>query len=632
MPASISYFLSLIVYTLGALTFCVLTAFYWSGQRRAHTAGNSAIFRGFTLVCAVAFVSNLLYQEGVIQGAWIVLLRNLAAGLTPAFMLHLVLEIESGRLGHRGMWLWILGMYYGAGTATSLIRGLNEAGWLVAVGSEALFHAPSALLAATATTGIILQATTESRSPVKERGHRRWMYVVLALMVIAAFSSLAGLDVARQVADYLLLAFMGLCLYRLERLIFIDLLVKGGAFLLAGVVVVVPTLVAGSLHQGRLPVNPLYVLTLFSLALWLMGPWACARVARLVDRIWLRRPFSAAEAERHFLHEIQSAATEAELKDRAALSLGMIFQTAARLDFGSATVPEPDPSDRDSDTVAAKLRANGVVLGRVHLAGRPNGIPFLSDDRRLLQTLSGSLGLALENVRFRESLRAQAEREQQLRLLASRAELRALRAQINPHFLFNTLSVIAGLVHDQPALADETIEHLAHVFRYALKKSENEWALVSEEVEFVAAYLRIEQARFGDRLRVELELEEAAARQRMPAMTLQPLVENAIRHGVFARERMGTVTVRSRLRDGTLRVEVLDSGPGFAEDFALDADSEGHGLRNVAERIEGYYGAAAMLTWLREDGRTCVALCLPVEHSAPAALEEGRNAHTYRGR
>jgi sensor histidine kinase YesM len=94
-------------------------------------------------------------------------------------------------------------------------------------------------------------------------------------------------------------------------------------------------------------------------------------------------------------------------------------------------------------------------------------------------------------------------------------------------------------VHYQPALADEAIEQLAQVFRYALRKSENEWAPLSEEVDFVSAYLRIEQVRFGERLRVEFDVDPEAADIPIPAMSIQPLIENAIKHGVSAVEGRG---------------------------------------------------------------------------------------------
>ena len=124
-------------------------------------------------------------------------------------------------------------------------------------------------------------------------------------------------------------------------------------------------------------------------------------------------------------------------------------------------------------------------------------------------------------------------------ILASRAELKALRAQINPHFLFNALNAIAGLIHTRPELAEETVEQLAEVFRYTLRKSEKEWVRLDEELEFVAAYLRVEEARFGERLRGG---GVGGCRRRgdaVPAMSIQPLVENAIKHGTSTVEGPG---------------------------------------------------------------------------------------------
>jgi hypothetical protein len=119
-------------------------------------------------------------------------------------------------------------------------------------------------------------------------------------------------------------------------------------------------------------------------------------------------------------------------------------------------------------------------------------------------------------------------------------------AQINPHFLFNALNAIAGLIPDQPQLADETVEQLAQVFRYTLRKSEKEWARLDEEVEFAAAYLRVEQARFGERLRVEFQVDPSTDTIQVPAMSIQPLIENAVKHGVSAVEGRGTVGLRAR--------------------------------------------------------------------------------------
>jgi two-component system LytT family sensor kinase len=195
---------------------------------------------------------------------------------------------------------------------------------------------------------------------------------------------------------------------------------------------------------------------------------------------------------------------------------------------------------------------------------------------------------------------------------------------MNPHFLFNALNAIAGLIVEQPQLADETIEQLAHVLRYALRQSDNEWVRLEEEIEFVTAYLRVEQARFGERLAVEFGVDRAAASVPVPAMTIQPLVENAIKHGVSMREGWGKVSVKAALAGDLLCVEVSDNGPGFPPDFTIG--NGGHGLRNVADRISGYYGSDAKLRWESGLEGTHVFLNIPRQ-----LVKKNGDAYSNRG-
>jgi signal transduction histidine kinase len=444
-----------------------------------------------------------------------------------------------------------------------------------------------------------MRSLSHRNLPAGERAHARWIAALfLLLLLCAAFNLAQPGGPAAVLPDYLLLAFFCVSLYYRERLVFFDLLVKRGAFFLLGLLILTMSVTAASRVLFRLPTDwSPWICALVLLPFWLLGPWIYARVDRAIDRVWLRRPYSAAGAERTFIHDIQAASAEEDLRTRTAASLERIFQAPAEVRFDA-----PLPDGLACQQLAEPLEPLGYIL----LSARPDSIPFMSDDRRLLQSLARTLSVVLENVRFRIG-------EQELRWLASRAELKALRAQINPHFLFNALNAIAGLIQDQPELADETIEQLAQVFRYTLRKSENEWVSAGEEVEFVAAYLRVEQARFGDRLQVSFHLDPAAASIPLPAMCIQPLVENAIRHGAAATEGGATVTLRTALEGGTLRIEVCDNGPGFPSGFSLAKAGESHGLRNVAERLRGYYGASARLCWESGSNGTCVRLVLPVE-------------------
>jgi signal transduction histidine kinase len=529
------------------------------------------------------------------------------------------LESASNGVPARRAWRWLLAAFYAASIAVALARVLQATGLLSAPWSDNLYRAPAVALATAAALGLLFQILSRHLSRPAERAHLRWIGVLLLLMLVCAAASLGNAaPYVGQIPDYLLLAFFCVSLYYRERLVFFDVLMKRGVFLALGLAALTAVIAASTRSPVRLPDSATPWLYAFGLLLWLAGPWIYALVARAIDRVWLRRPYSVAEAERQFIRDVQAAATEEELHSRAAASLAAIFQAPAQVRFG----PAPEPIAKEDDSLAAEIEHAGARQGSILLAPRPNGVPFLSDDHRLLQSLSGALGVVLENVRFRADRRRQEEREQQLRLLASRAELKALRAQINPHFLFNSLSVIAGLMQYQPELADETIERLAQVFRYTLRKSENEWAPLGEEIEFITAYLGIEQARFGERLQVEFDVSPAAARIPIPAMSIQPLIENAIKHGVSACEGRGTVGLRAALEDGRLSVEVFDSGPGFPPGFSLHAPGESHGLRNVAERLRGYYGDSARLSWESGANRTRVVLTFPQSVVADAPTGE----------
>ena len=226
--------------------------------------------------------------------------------------------------------------------------------------------------------------------------------------------------------------------------------------------------------------------------LWLAGPWIYGLLARTIDRVWLRRRYTAAEAERRFVAAVQAAENEDDLRARAAQALREIFDAAADVRFGSA---------------AAGETAAGIHR-RSHRGARP-GDPRAARQLDALPERRPQSAAIARRARWAWCWRmsASASGKSTCATLASRAELKALRAQINPHFLFNALNAIAGLIHTRPELAEETVEQLAEVFRYTLRKSEKEWVRLDEELEFVAAYLRVEQARFGERLQVKMSVD-----------------------------------------------------------------------------------------------------------------------------
>ena len=181
-------------------------------------------------------------------------------------------------------------------------------------------------------------------------------------------------------------------------------------------------------------------------------------------------------------------------------------------------------------------------------------------------------------------------REREMRELAVAAQLAALRAQINPHFFFNSLNSIAQLISSDPDKAEDCVERLADIFRYMLKRTDEEFVTLAEEIEIAASYLEIERARFGDALRVVREVAPETTAVRLPGLLLQPIVENAVKHGVSRKVGGGEVRIEAQLSGGDLVLRVRDTGVGMSgEDAAMGA---GVGLRNVRDRLIKHYGEA----------------------------------------
>ncbi len=221
------------------------------------------------------------------------------------------------------------------------------------------------------------------------------------------------------------------------------------------------------------------------------------------------------------------------------------------------------------------------------------------------------------------SVRIQIKLEEQERLLLH-ARMEALQNQINPHFLFNTLNSISSLVRFDPETARELISKLATILRRMLS-STDAFVPLREEVEFIDNYLDIEVVRFGDKLRVVKELAPESLDVMVPAMILQPLVENSIKHGLASKVEGGSIHLRSRMSNSRLVIEVEDDGVGMAATQLLEAahaQRSGIGMANVSERLEVLYGDAARITIDSREGKgTLVRIRLPLLQTAGAIPE-----------
>lgn len=208
------------------------------------------------------------------------------------------------------------------------------------------------------------------------------------------------------------------------------------------------------------------------------------------------------------------------------------------------------------------------------------------------------------------------------RQAALAAELRALQAQINPHFLFNSLNTIAMFCRTKPAEARRLVLAFADFFRHTLQ-SPQDFITIREELEYVDCYLELEKARFGAELLVEKRVAPEVLDLFIPPLTIQPLVENAIKHGKGGGGRRLNLAINAWREDGRLRVEVEDDGAGFAPDVLArileEGPSQRHGIGifNVHRRLKAFYGQEGLMTLSSDDRGSAVGFSLPVEHCLP---------------
>jgi len=235
-------------------------------------------------------------------------------------------------------------------------------------------------------------------------------------------------------------------------------------------------------------------------------------------------------------------------------------------------------------------------------------------------------------IKIWNNARIEMKLEEQERLLLE-ARLDALQSQINPHFLFNTLNSISSLVRFDPDRARELILKLSKILRRLLGKHD-EFVQLREEIEFIDDYLAIEVVRFGrDKLRVYKHLDPNTLDVVIPSMLLQPLVENSIKHGLSPKIDGGCITLRSRLQEGRLLIQVEDDGVGMSAPPAVAAQSKtserGIGMINVAERLHVLFGEEGKMIVQSRDGQgTLVMVELPILHeeSAPSAIYAARSS------
>ena len=199
--------------------------------------------------------------------------------------------------------------------------------------------------------------------------------------------------------------------------------------------------------------------------------------------------------------------------------------------------------------------------------------------------------------------------EERSRKLAAETRLRSLESWIHPHFLFNTLNSISALITIDPVRAEQIVGRLATLLRVSLDSSANSLIPLHQEIAIVESYLDIERVRLGDNLRARVELPVELRETMVPPMSVQSLVENAVKHGITPQTEGGNLVVTARSDVAGVCVEVADTGPGFE----LANLSAGHGLDKLVQRLDALFGNRARLNVLRRDGYSVVQMVLPRE-------------------
>lgn len=218
-------------------------------------------------------------------------------------------------------------------------------------------------------------------------------------------------------------------------------------------------------------------------------------------------------------------------------------------------------------------------------------------------------------VRYYESLQTQRVATLQAAALAQEAQLKMLRYQLNPHFLFNTLNAISTLILDnRNSTANNAVTGLSEFLRYTLDQDPMKKVTVAQELDALNLYLNIEKMRFGQRLRLNFAIEEGASLMLMPSLLLQPLIENAIKYAVSPREQGGAIRIGAHVTGGMLQLEVADDGPGMVDATRL-ANGRGVGIRNTRERLQVLYGARGAVAVNNTDPGLRVSLTFPAEHA-----------------
>lgn len=218
-------------------------------------------------------------------------------------------------------------------------------------------------------------------------------------------------------------------------------------------------------------------------------------------------------------------------------------------------------------------------------------------------------------IRYFQGLQKEEKEKSELALKNKEMQISLLKSQINPHFLFNTLNSISTLIHSSKDQARKVITQLSDIFRYALDSHTGKMVKLIQEVDFIENYIRIQQVRFGDRLKFQKFIDESCLNLSIPPMILQPLVENAVKYGIAPKDEGGTIHLIVKHLTGAVFFEVRDDGLGIHAKKEMDGSAGGVGMTNTNLRLINYYGPSASLNVRAAENGYSVSFSIPVLES-----------------
>jgi two-component system, LytTR family, sensor kinase len=451
--------------------------------------------------------------------------------------------------------------------------------------------------------------------PGRLRGWLSWISVAslltgMSLSTIHALEdSFGGPDWLHSVVEFArpfnVILLVGGGLFGLSRFRFSDIFAQRGLRILLGALMALATaslariLFGPPIHEEQ-PATKLAVLG-FAMVIWI-AILLYAKITVVSDWLVDRQIFRQTDYRRALKSFREAVSTESDA--------GVIFETGRAL--AKNTLRITDAVIRPDDTAEGSDSAVRCDAGReyiFHLSKgdeRPSSAlvittgagrhTLFSAEIDFLREVCLTIERRLEAIDREKENIERARREAHLVKQLVEAELRALRAQINPHFLFNSLNSIAALITAEPEVAEEMIVRLAKIFRHVLTYHDRPFSSVNEEISFLQTYLEIEKVRFGDRLQVNFEIDEATSHLAIPTFILQPLVENSLKHGLGPKVGENHLIIRARQLTEHLELTVEDNGVGSSIKCS-GQNSTGLGLRNVEERLQTVYRGDAQFSF-----------------------------------